>query len=107
MRLAVVSIGFGSLRDGAARAGRVALRPALQHNGGVWLGWSGKVGSQASPNAIDQTQERRIRRHHLTKDEFQEYHKFRQSGAVADSALSADLAEFSGGPRRIFHVNDR
>jgi trehalose 6-phosphate synthase len=21
----------------------VALRPALQHNGGVWFGWSGKV----------------------------------------------------------------
>jgi trehalose 6-phosphate synthase len=31
--------------DGAKRAGglEVALRPALQHNGGVWLGWSGKV----------------------------------------------------------------
>jgi trehalose 6-phosphate synthase len=31
--------------DGAKRAGglEVALRPTLQHNGGVWLGWSGKV----------------------------------------------------------------
>src|SRR5262249_6291083 len=33
--------------DGAKRAGglEVALRPALRRNGGVWLGWSGKVGS--------------------------------------------------------------
>ena len=31
--------------DGVKRAGglEVALRPALQRNGGVWLGWSGKV----------------------------------------------------------------
>jgi len=35
--------------DGARRAGglEVALRPALQHNSGVWVGWSGKVGVQA------------------------------------------------------------
>ena len=32
--------------DGAKRAGglEVALRPTLQRNGGVWLGWSGKIG---------------------------------------------------------------
>src|SRR5271156_1601241 len=31
--------------DGAKRAGglEVALRPALQRNGGVWFGWSGKA----------------------------------------------------------------
>ena len=31
--------------DGAKRAGglEVALRPALERNGGVWFGWSGKV----------------------------------------------------------------
>ena len=31
--------------DGSKRAGglEVALRPALARNGGVWLGWSGKV----------------------------------------------------------------
>ncbi len=48
-RLAVVSnrVSVPS-GDGAARAGglEVALRPALQHNGGVWLGWSGKIGTQ-------------------------------------------------------------
>jgi trehalose 6-phosphate synthase len=34
--------------DGAKRAGglEVALRPALQHNGGVWVGWSGKIAAQ-------------------------------------------------------------
>jgi trehalose 6-phosphate synthase len=33
--------------DGSKRAGglEVALRPALQKNGGLWLGWSGKVGA--------------------------------------------------------------
>src|SRR6202162_3004164 len=32
-------------RDGAKRAGglEVALRPALERNGGVWFGWSGKA----------------------------------------------------------------
>jgi trehalose-6-phosphate synthase len=31
--------------DGANRAGglEVALRPALERNGGVWFGWSGKA----------------------------------------------------------------
>jgi trehalose 6-phosphate synthase len=37
-----VSIPTG---DGAKRAGglEVALRPALERNGGVWFGWSGNV----------------------------------------------------------------
>jgi len=44
-RLVVVSNRVSVPGDGAARAGglEVALRPALQNNGGVWLGWSGKV----------------------------------------------------------------
>jgi len=38
--------------EGAKRAGglEVALRPALQRNGGVWFGWSGKV---AAPGALE------------------------------------------------------
>jgi trehalose 6-phosphate synthase len=38
--------------EGAKRAGglEVALRPALQRNGGVWFGWSGKV---APPEAVE------------------------------------------------------
>jgi trehalose-6-phosphate synthase len=37
--------------DGAKRAGglEVALRPTLQRNGGMWLGWSGKVGAVDQP----------------------------------------------------------
>jgi trehalose 6-phosphate synthase len=47
-RLVVVSnrVSVPSI-DGAKRAGglEVALRPVLQRNGGVWFGWSGKVGA--------------------------------------------------------------
>ena len=48
-RLAVVSNRVSvPTRDGANRAGglEVALRPALQRNGGIWLGWSGKIGER-------------------------------------------------------------
>jgi len=44
-RLLVVSNRVSVPGDGSTRAGglEVALRPALQKNGGVWLGWSGTV----------------------------------------------------------------
>jgi len=44
-RLVVVSNRVSVPGEGSTRAGglEVALRPALQKNGGVWLGWSGKV----------------------------------------------------------------
>ena len=44
-RLVVVSNRVSVPDDGAKRAGglEVALRPALQSHGGVWLGWSGKI----------------------------------------------------------------
>src|SRR5215471_11424537 len=44
-RLVVVSNRVSVPGDSAQRAGglEVALRPALEKNGGVWLGWSGKV----------------------------------------------------------------
>src|SRR5215468_11634516 len=63
--------------DGAKRAGglEVALRPALHHNGGVWIGWSGKVGAQ------DKLRTRSLKHKNveyvvtdLTEDEFQEYY---------------------------------
>src|SRR5258708_23448765 len=63
--------------DGAARAGglEVALRQALQHNGGVWLGWSGKIGPQ------DKLRTRSIKHKNveyvitdLTKHDYQEYY---------------------------------
>src|ERR1700721_3138367 len=63
--------------DGAKRAGglEVALRPALQHNGGVWLGWSGKGGAR------DKLRTRSVRHNNveyvvtdLTKHDYQEYY---------------------------------
>jgi trehalose 6-phosphate synthase len=44
-RFVVVSNRVSVPGDGSTRAGglEVALRPTLHHNGGVWLGWSGKV----------------------------------------------------------------
>src|SRR5271166_3396661 len=63
--------------DGAKRAGglEVALRPALRNNGGVWLGWSGKVA------ATDQSETRSIKHKNveyvvtdLSKNDFQEYY---------------------------------
>ncbi len=43
-RLVVVSNRV-SIPDGISRAGglEVALRPALEHRGGIWFGWSGKA----------------------------------------------------------------
>src|SRR5258708_22502324 len=77
-RLAVVSMVCRvRAGDGAKRAGglEVALRPALQHNGGVWLGWSGKVGAQ------DKLRTRSIKHKNveyvitdLTKHDYQEYY---------------------------------
>jgi trehalose 6-phosphate synthase len=47
-RLVVVSNRV-SIPDGTSRAGglEVALRPALEHRGGVWFGWSGKAVAEA------------------------------------------------------------
>jgi len=41
--------------EGAKRAGglEVALRPALQRNGGVWFGWSGKVAPPDTPQTLE------------------------------------------------------
>ena len=112
MRLAVVSnrVSVPS-RDGAARAGglEVALRPALQHNGGVWLGWSGKIGAQ------DKLRTRSIKHKNveyvitdLTRHEFQEYYNgFANRVLWPILHYRLDLAEFArrdlGG---YFRVND-
>lgn len=49
-RLVVVSNRVAVPEDGAARAGglAVALREALEVNGGVWFGWSGKTAAAPS-----------------------------------------------------------
>jgi trehalose 6-phosphate synthase len=63
--------------DGTERAGglEVALRPALRYNGGVWLGWSGKVAP------ADELETRCVRRKNveyvvtdLSKEDFEEYY---------------------------------
>jgi trehalose 6-phosphate synthase len=97
--------------DGAKRAGglEVALRPALQGNGGVWLGWSGKVG------ASDQLETRSVKHKNveyvvtdLSKDDFQEYYNgFANRVLWPILHYRLDLAEFA---RRdlsgYFRVND-
>jgi trehalose 6-phosphate synthase len=111
-RLAVVSnrVSVPS-GDGAKRAGglEVALRPALQHNGGVWLGWSGKVGVR------DKLRTRSVRRKNveyvvtdLTKHDYQEYYSgFANRVLWPILHYRLDLAEFA---RRdlsgYFRVND-
>jgi len=97
--------------DGAKRAGglEVALRPALHHNGGLWLGWSGKVAP------ADQVETRSIRHKNveyvvtdLAQDDYQEYYNgFANRVLWPILHYRLDLAEFA---RRdlgaYFRVND-
>ncbi len=97
--------------DGAKRAGglEVALRPALQQNGGVWLGWSGKVA------AADELETRSIKNKNveyvvtdLSNDDYQEYYNgFANRVLWPILHYRLDLAEFA---RRdlsgYFRVND-
>jgi trehalose 6-phosphate synthase len=85
--------------DGAKRAGglEVALRPALQRNGGVWLGWSGKVGA---PEGLET---RSIKHKNveyvvtdLSNDDFQEYYNgFANRVLWPILHYRLDLAEFA------------
>src|SRR5258708_3232545 len=97
--------------DGAKGAGglEVALRAALQHNGGVWLGWSGKVGAR------DRLRTRSVKHKNveyvvtdLTKHDYQEYYNgFANRVLWPILHYRLDLAEFA---RRdlsgYFRVND-
>lgn len=111
-RLAVVSNRVSvPTGDGAKRAGglEVALRPALQHNGGIWVGWSGKIGAQ------DRLKTRSIKNKNveyivtdLTEHEYQEYYNgFANRVLWPILHYRLDLAEFA---RRdlsgYFRVND-
>ena len=75
----------------------MALRPALQENGGVWLGWSGKI-------APGDELETRIVRHknieyvviNLSKDDFEEYYSgFANRVLWPILHYRLDLAEFA------------
>jgi trehalose 6-phosphate synthase len=97
--------------DGVKRAGglEVALRPALQRNGGVWLGWSGKVA------AADRLETRSVKHKNveyavtdLSNDDYQEYYNgFANRVLWPILHYRLDLAEFA---RRdlsgYFRVND-
>lgn len=98
-RLLVVSNRVSVPGDGSTRAGglEVALRPALQKNGGVWLGWSGRV---APPDEL----ETRFIRHKnieyvitdLSKDDFEEYYSgFANRVLWPILHYRLDLAEFA------------
>lgn len=86
--------------DGAKRAGglEVALRPALQRHGGVWLGWSGKVGV-----GEDQLETRSIKDKNveyvvtdLSNDDYQEYYNgFANRVLWPILHYRLDLAEFA------------
>jgi trehalose 6-phosphate synthase len=98
--------------DGSKRAGglEVALRPALARNGGVWLGWSGKVAP------ADQLTTRKFSHNNveyvvadLSRDDYQEYYNgFANRVLWPILHYRLDLAEFA---RRdlsgYFRVNDR
>src|SRR5579871_1834926 len=99
-RLAVVSNRVSvPLGDGAKRAGglEVALRPALHHNGGVWLGWSGKVGTR------DQLRTQSVKHNNveyvvtdLTEHDYQEYYNgFANRVLWPILHYRLDLAEFA------------
>jgi trehalose-6-phosphate synthase len=97
--------------DGAKRAGglEVALRPALQRNGGIWLGWSGKVAAR------DKLRTRSVRHKNveyvvtdLSRHDYQEYYSgFANRVLWPILHYRLDLAEFA---RRdlsgYFRVND-
>ena len=98
-RLIVVSNRVSIPGDETKRAGglEVALRPALQQNGGVWLGWSGKI-------APGDELETRIVRHKnieyvvidLSKDDFDEYYSgFANRVLWPILHYRLDLAEFA------------
>ncbi len=110
-RLVVVSNRVSVPGDGATRAGglEVALRPALQNNGGVWLGWSGKV---AAANALKTRSVRHKNIEYvvtdLSKEGFDEYYSgFANRVLWPILHYRLDLAEFA---RRdlsgYFRVND-
>jgi trehalose 6-phosphate synthase len=85
--------------DSARRAGglEVALRPALQKNGGVWLGWSGKVavGNELETRSIRQKNIEYVVTD-LSKEDFEEYYSgFANRVLWPILHYRLDLAEFA------------
>ena len=98
-RLVVVSNRVSAPDDSAQRAGglEVALRPALQKNGGVWLGWSGKVaaGNELETRSIRQKNIEYVVTD-LSKEDFEEYYSgFANRVLWPILHYRLDLAEFA------------
>jgi trehalose 6-phosphate synthase len=98
-RLVVVSNRVSVPGDNAQRAGglEVALRPALEKNGGVWLGWSGKV---AAGNELETRSVRHKNIEYvvtdLSKEGFEEYYSgFANRVLWPILHYRLDLAEFA------------
>jgi trehalose 6-phosphate synthase len=111
-RLVVVSNRVSIPGDGAKRAGglEVVLRPALQHKGEIWFGWSGKVAP------ADELETRSVRHKNveyavtdLSKEDFEEYYSgFANRVLWPILHYRLDLAGFA--PRDLsgyFRVNGR
>lgn len=109
-RLIVVSNRVSVPGDGTKRAGglEVALRPLLQSNKGVWLGWSGNV------TPADQIETRCVRHKNvdhvvtdLSKEDFDEYYKgFANRVLWPILHYRPDMAEYAGRDLRgYFRVN--
>src|ERR1700757_1281964 len=98
-RLVVVSNRVSVPVDSARRAGglEVALRPALRKNGGVWLGWSGKVaaGNELETRSVrDKNIEYVVT--DLSKEDFEEYYSgFANRVLWPILHYRLDLAEFA------------
>jgi trehalose 6-phosphate synthase len=98
-RLIVVSNRVSVPDNSVNRAGglEVALRPALEENGGIWLGWSGKVASGS------ELQTRSFRHKNieyvitdLSKESFEEYYRgFANRVLWPILHYRLDLAEFA------------
>jgi trehalose 6-phosphate synthase len=98
-RLIVVSNRVSVPSDSVKRAGglEVALRPTLQKNGGIWLGWSGRVA------AGNELQTRSVRHKNikyvitdLSREAFEEYYRgFANRVLWPILHYRLDLAEFA------------
>jgi len=97
-RLVVVSNRVG-IPDSGARAGglEVSIRPALKKRGGVWFGWSGKVGDEnpGPAKAIERDNVSYVTIN-LQKDDYEEfYNGFANRVLWPILHYRLDLAEFT------------
>jgi trehalose 6-phosphate synthase len=97
-RLVVVSNRV-SIPDGINRAGglEVALRPALEHRGGVWFGWSGKAvaQSQVKRHTVVQKNVTYVVTDLSTEDHQEYYNGFANRVLWPILHFRLDLAEFA------------